>query len=64
MSPSITSTSDTHKPATQEEDRKDVVETFNPRSPKFITVMLGMYMSVFLVALVVNTAFPNPQAPS
>lgn len=25
---------------------------FNPRSLKFLTVMIGMYMSIFLVALV------------
>jgi hypothetical protein len=36
-----------------QEKSKDVDEkTFNPWSPKFLTVMIGMYMSVFLVALV------------
>lgn len=40
-------------------DRKDVEDTnFKPKSLKFITVMIGMYMSVFLVALV------RPEAPS
>lgn len=42
-------------------DRKDVEDTnFNPKSLKFITVMIGMYMSVFLVALVrsENPSFP------
>lgn len=35
-----------------QDDHKDVDDkTFNPRSLKFLTVMIGMYMSVFLVAL-------------
>lgn len=39
----------------QEQKSKDAdadAETFNPRSLKFITIMISMYMSVFLVALV------------
>lgn len=35
-----------------QDDHKDVDDkTFNPRSLQFLTVMTGMYMSVFLVAL-------------
>ena len=34
-------------------DHKQEVDTdFNPKSLKFLTVMIGMYMSIFLVALV------------
>ena len=37
----------------QVNNHKDVDDNkFNPRSLKFITIMIGMYMSVFLVALV------------
>jgi hypothetical protein len=37
----------------RDNNNKDVDDNkFNPRSLKFITIMIGMYMSVFLVALV------------
>jgi hypothetical protein len=50
---SITSTSPPSPPTEKDDQRKvSEEEPFNPRSLKFITVMLGMYMSVFLVALV------------
>ncbi|KAF2629269.1 putative aflatoxin efflux pump [Macroventuria anomochaeta] len=40
------------KPDDQSLEHKDVNDSnFNPRSLKFITVMIGMYMSIFLVAL-------------
>ena len=50
---SVTSTSPPNPPAEKDVQQKTAdEEPFNPRSLKFITVMLGMYMSVFLVALV------------
>lgn len=51
----------------QERSNKDgVSESFNPRSIKFMTIMMGMYMSVFLVALVRSPPppiLPNPCKP-
>ncbi|KAF3000059.1 hypothetical protein E8E13_000803 [Curvularia kusanoi] len=51
---SVTSSTSTPKETSQEMSTKSSdkdAETFNPRSPKFLTIMIGMYMSVFLVAL-------------
>jgi hypothetical protein len=50
-----TPNSDNEKPskASDQIDRNhDGDVEFKPRSPKFLTIMIGMYMSVFLVALV------------
>ena len=53
-------------PDNQVLSRNDADEsTFNPKSLKFITIMIGMYMSVFLVALVHRPFFTPPhQAPN
>ncbi|KAJ4986520.1 major facilitator superfamily transporter [Stagonosporopsis vannaccii] len=52
MSSSHSTSTAPSKPDGQTLSQKDVdASNFNPRSLKFITVMLGMYMSVFLVAL-------------
>lgn len=36
----------------QVDHKQEVDAEFNPKSLKFLTVMIGMYMSIFLVALV------------
>ena len=60
---SVNSTSPPNPPAEKDVQQKLAdEEPFNPRSLKLITVMLGMYMSVFLVALVrpsPRTLLPN-----
>lgn len=59
MSSSRSTETASSKPNDQKPSHKDIDEgSFNPRSPKFITVMLGMYMSVFLVALVGSSPKP------
>lgn len=34
------------------EEYQDAEENFQPKSPKFWTIIIGMYLSIFLVALV------------
>lgn len=43
----------------QVDDKQDGDTNFNPKSLNFITVMIGMYMSVFLVALVRPFSTPH-----
>lgn len=42
----------TSKADDQIDHKHDRDAEFNPKSFKFITVMIGMYMSIFLIALV------------
>lgn len=46
------SSTDETKPAQQPGDSADAEKDFQPLSPRFWLIMLGVYLSMFLVALV------------
>jgi hypothetical protein len=53
---SITSTKSAEEPTAADSDQlneyEDAEKNYNPKSLKFWTILIGMYLSIFLVALV------------
>jgi hypothetical protein len=44
------------EPIDQQNEYEDAEKNYNPKSPRFLTIMAGMYLAIFLVALVIIAA--------
>ena len=47
-------TAERAQPAETVDEYEDAEKNFQPRSPKFWSIIIGMYLSIFLVALVTS----------
>ena len=52
-------TAERAQPAETVDEYEDAEKNFQPRSPKFWMIIIGMYLSIFLVALVTSLSLYN-----